>query len=192
MAQHLIIMGRQGSGKGTQASHIVEKYGVVHVSTGDMLRAAVADETELGLAAKAIMDSGGLVSDDIINGIVAERFDADDIVAGGSLLDGFPRTPDQAKALLDMLGSRGESIAAVLNLDVPIEEVTSRMMARGREDDTEEAIANRLGLYEDQTAPLLELFGEKGLLVVIDGMGTEDDVFGRLCEVIDARMEPQP
>jgi len=179
----LVILGRQGSGKGTQAALLAERYGVVHVSTGDMLRAAVAAGTELGLRAKAVMDAGNLVGDDIMIGIVGERLADNDIQAHGVLLDGFPRTTAQADALAEILGGTGPDLA--INLDVPIAEVTERMLARGRDDDTEEAISRRLGLYEAETAPLLAWFEERGRLTVVDGLGTEDEVFARLSEVID-------
>lgn len=180
----LVILGRQGSGKGTQAALVAERYGVVHVSTGDMLRAAVAAGTELGLRAKAVMDAGDLVGDDIMIGIVDERLAADDIQAHGVLLDGFPRTTAQADALAEILGGSGPNLA--INLDVPIAEVTKRMLARGRDDDTEETISRRLELYEAETAPLLAWFEERGRLTVIDGLGTENEVFARLSAVIDA------
>lgn len=180
----LVILGRQGSGKGTQAALLAERYGVVHVSTGDMLRAAVAAGTELGLRAKAVMDAGDLVGDDIMIGIVGERLADDDISARGVLLDGFPRTTAQADALAEILGGTGPDLA--INLDVPIAEVTQRMLARGRDDDTEEAISRRLELYEAETAPLLAWFEERGRLTVVDGLGTEDEVFARLTDVISA------
>jgi len=182
---HLVIFGRQGAGKGTQSLNIAETYGCVHVSTGDMLRAAIAAETEMGKAVKAILDSGALVDDDTMEGLVSERLAQDDIVASGVLLDGFPRTPAQAEALVTILGSR--SIDAAINLEVPIEEVTDRILARGRDDDTPEAIAQRLELYESQTRPLLEWFDQHGLLVVVDGLGTEDEVFARVRAALDAR-----
>ncbi len=180
----LVILGRQGSGKGTQAAMLAERYGVVHVSTGDMLRAAVAAGSELGLRAKAVMDAGDLVGDDIMIGIVGERLADDDIQTRGVLLDGFPRTTAQADALAEILGGTGPDMA--LNLDVPIAEVTERMLARGRDDDTEEAISRRLELYEAETAPLLAWFEERGRLTVVDGLGTEDEVFTRLTDVISA------
>ena len=180
----LVILGRQGSGKGTQAALLAERYGVVHVSTGDMLRTAVAAGTELGIRAKAVMDAGDLVGDDIMIGIVDERLAADDIQSHGVLLDGFPRTTAQADALAEILGRTGPNLA--INLDVPIAEVTERMLARGRDDDTEEAISRRLELYEAETAPLLAWFEAKGCLTVVDGMGTEDQVFARMSEIIDA------
>lgn len=181
----LVILGRQGSGKGTQATLLAERYGVVHVSTGDMLRAAVAAGTELGLRAKAVMDVGNLVGDDIMIGIVGERLADDDIQAHGVLLDGFPRTTAQADALAEILGGTGPDLA--INLDLPIAEVTERMLARGRDDDTEETISRRLELYEAETAPLLAWFEERGRLTVVDGLGTEDEVFARLSQVVDAR-----
>ena len=180
----LVILGRQGSGKGTQAVLLAERYGVIHVSTGDMLRAAVAAGTELGLRAKAVMDAGNLVGDEIMIGIVGERLANDDIQAHGVLLDGFPRTTAQADALAGILGGAGPDLA--INLDVPIAEVTKRMLARGRDDDTEEAISRRLELYEAETAPLLAWFEERGRLTVVNGLGTEDEVFARLSEVVDA------
>jgi len=187
-AVRLVILGRQGSGKGTQAERLVEAYGPIHVSTGDMLRAAVAAGTELGLQAAALMDAGDLVGDDLINGIVAERLAADDVVEHGFLLDGYPRTPDQATALEGFLAEAGTPLDAAVNLDVPVDEVTARMVARGRADDTEEAIRRRLGLYESETAPLLAWFAERDLLDVVDGLADEETVFGRLASVIDDRL----
>ncbi len=184
-AVRLVILGRQGSGKGTQCALLVEAYGAVHVSTGEMLRAAVEAGTELGRRAAALMDAGDLVPDDVINGIVAERLAMPDVVEHGVILDGFPRTPVQAEALEQLLDGSGASLDAALSLDVPVEVVVERMLARGRVDDTEEAIRRRLALYESETAPLLEWFEARGLLTVVDGLGTEDEVFGRLCKVVD-------
>jgi adenylate kinase len=187
-AVHLVILGRQGSGKGTQAARLVEAYSPVHVSTGDMLRAAVAAGTELGRRAGALMDAGDLVGDDLINGIVAERLAQPDVAEHGFLLDGYPRTPDQAAAMEGFLAEAGTTLDGAVNLDVPVDEVTARMLARGRADDTEEAIRRRLDLYEAETAPLLAWFADRGLLDVVDGIGDEDVVFGRLSTVIDARL----
>ena len=187
-AVHLVILGRQGSGKGTQAARLVEAYSPIHVSTGDMLRAAVAAGTELGLQARALMDAGDLVGDDLINGIVSERLAQPDVAENGFLLDGYPRTPDQAAAMEVFLVEAGTPLDAAVNLDVPVDEVTARMVARGRADDTEEAIRRRLALYESETAPLLAWFADRGLLDVVDGLGDVNVVFGRLADVIDGRM----
>ena len=189
-AVHLVILGRQGSGKGTQAARLVEAYSPIHVSTGDMLRTAVAAGTGLGREAGALMDAGDLVGDDLINGIVAERLAQPDVAEHGFLLDGYPRTPDQAVAMEGFLSEAGTTLDGAVNLDVPVDEVTARMMARGRADDTEEAIRRRLDLYESETAPLLAWFADHGLLDVVDGMGDEDVVFGRLSAAIDARLSP--
>ena len=189
-AVHLVILGRQGSGKGTQAARLVEAYSPIHVSTGDMLRTAVAAGTGLGREAGALMDAGDLVGDDLINGIVAERLAQPDVAEHGFLLDGYPRTPDQAAAMEGFLSEAGKTLDGAVNLDVPVDEVTARMMARGRADDTEEAIRRRLDLYESETAPLLAWFADHGLLDVVDGMGDEDVVFGRLSAAIDARLSP--
>lgn len=181
MAYGMIILGRQGSGKGTQATRIADRYGVVHISTGDMLRSAVAEGTEMGLKAKVLMDAGDLVPDDVMNGIVDERLAKADVVNDGFLLDGFPRTLGQADALVGFVGER---LQLAINLDVAVEVVTERMVARGREDDTTESITRRLELYEDETAPLLDWAEDRGILTVVDGLGTEDEVFGRLSLVI--------
>lgn len=182
-AIRLVIFGRQGAGKGTQCNRIVEHYGVTHLSTGDMFRAAVAAGTELGKQVGPIMDAGGLVSDEMTIAIVAERLASEDIKKSGFVLDGFPRTTAQAEALVEMLGE--DALHAVLDLDVPLEEVTARMKARKREDDTDEGIAKRLALYEEETVPTMGWFGERGLLVTVDGLGTEDEVTARLFEAID-------
>ena len=180
MVPRIVVLGRQGAGKGTQCARLVEEYGVVHVSTGDMLRAAVAAETELGQQADAIMKAGDLVPDEVMNGIVAERLAEPDVMERGVLLDGYPRTPNQADTLKALFDSQGVDLTAALNIDVPLEEVTERMMARGREDDTVESIQRRLDLYEEQTAPLIEWFSARGLLVVVNGLGAEDEVFSRV------------
>ena len=182
---HLVILGRQGSGKGTQCLRLVDHYGTLHVSTGDMLRAAIAAGTDLGRKAEPLMKAGELVPDSIMKGVAAERLAQPDIKKCGVLLDGFPRTVAQADALERILGKGG--IDAAINLDVPVAVVTERMLKRGREDDTPEAIARRLALYEEQTAPLVEWFEDRGVLVTVDGLGTEDEVFARLRAAIDAR-----
>lgn len=181
----LVILGRQGSGKGTQCMRLSESYGTIHISTGDILRAAVETQTELGKKAKLIMDAGDLVPDEIINGIVAERIEMKDVLENGFILDGYPRTSAQAQALEGELLSKGLSLDLAINLEVPVDEVTQRMLDRSRADDTEEAITRRLEIYENETAPLLKWFEERNNLVVVDGLGTEDKVFSRLQNVID-------
>ena len=181
----LVILGRQGSGKGTQCLRLSESYGTIHISTGDILRAAVETQTELGKKAKLIMDAGDLVPDEIINGIVAERIEMKDVSESGFILDGYPRTSAQAQALEGELLSKGVSLDLAINLEVPVDEVTKRMLDRSRADDTKEAIIRRLEIYENETAPLLKWFEERNNLVLVDGLGTEDDVFSRLQKVID-------
>ena len=183
---NLVIFGRQGSGKGTQCSMVTAELGSIHISTGDMLRAAVEKGTEFGLQAKAIMDRGELVSDEVISGIVAERLGQPDVTQKGFLLDGYPRTLTQAESFIGILNDLGLSLDLALNLDVPIDEVTTRMLSRGRADDTEEAIARRLDLYEKETAPLFQFFLDQGVFEVIDGLGSELEVFDRLNTVISA------
>lgn len=179
----LVIFGRQGAGKGTQCERIVKHFGVIHLSTGDMFRAARDAGTELGQKVGPIMQAGGLVPDDLTIDIVRERLAQADIVENGFVLDGFPRTPGQAEALLEMLGD--QQLAAVINLDVPLDEVTARMKARGRADDTDEGIAKRLALYDEQTVPTIEWFADRGYAVDIDGFGTEDEVFDRIKAAIE-------
>ena len=188
-AIRLVIFGRQGAGKGTQCNRIVEKYGVVHLSTGDMFRAARDEGIELGQQVAPIMASGGLVSDELTIAIVKERLASEEIQKAGFVLDGFPRTPAQAEALVEMLGQ--DQLHAVLNLDVPLDEVTARMTARGREDDTAEGIAKRLALYDSETVPTIEWFGDRDLLVDIDGLGSEDDVTGRIFKTLDGFLDSE-
>lgn len=184
MSVRLIVLGRQGAGKGTQCLRLAERYGMPHISTGDMLRQAVEDATPLGLEAKALMESGDLVPDAVMEGIVADRLEQADAVEHGFLLDGFPRTVGQAEALATMTGDRFIHLA--INIDVPEDIVMERMLSRGREDDTADAIRRRLDLYEAETSPLLAWFADHDLLVTVDGVGTEDEVATRLFAAVDA------
>ncbi len=189
MAQplRLVIFGRQGAGKGTQCIRLIERYSVVHISTGDMLRAEVAADTELGRRAAEIMASGGLVDDETILGVAQSRIGQDDVKTHGFVLDGFPRTIEQAAGLITALGDH--ALDAVIDLDVPLGEVTKRMKLRARDDDTDEAIAKRLALYEEQTQPVLQFFADRGLLVRVDGLGTEEQVTERLYAAVDTQIE---
>lgn len=180
----MVVFGRQGAGKGTQCVRLSEHYGIPHISTGDMLRSAVEAGTEFGLRAKKIMDAGDLVPDDVMVGVVSERL-ADDDTVKGFLLDGFPRTRNQAETLEQITAGRG-GIDLAVNLEVPEEVVMERMLARGRADDTEEAIRRRLDLYEAETSPLLAWYESSGRLVSVDGVGTEEEITARLISAIDA------
>ncbi len=180
----LVLFGRQGAGKGTQCDLLVERTGAAHISTGDMLRAAIAEGTPLGLQAKELLDAGDLVPDELIIGIVRDRLAADDIAAHGWILDGFPRTLAQAEALWALLGPDGIRLA--LNIDVPLDLVRERMLGRGRADDNDEAIDRRLELYEAETTQAIDFFAEQGRLVTVDGVGTVDEVAARIAAAIDA------
>lgn len=175
----LILLGPPGAGKGTQAKVLVEAYGIPQLSTGDILRSAIAAKTPMGLAAKEVMDRGDLVSDEIVNGIVSERLDADDCKPG-FILDGFPRTIPQAQALDGMLADKGMGLDAVVEMtadaDVLIARVINRSKESNRPDDNPEVIRNRLDVYREQTAPLVEFYRDKGLLKSVDGMQAVEDV----------------
>ncbi len=169
----VLIVGPQGSGKGTQAAMLAGNLNIPHISTGDIFRANVGAGTELGVLARKYMDAGELVPDEVTVAMVAARFDEPD-ASKGFLLDGFPRTVGQANKLADILSERGEDVDKVLLLDVPDDVLMERMLARGRADDTAEAISRRLELYHSETKPLLDYYADK--LVTIDGVGTVDEV----------------
>ncbi|MDR0521801.1 MAG: adenylate kinase [Planctomycetaceae bacterium] len=185
----IVFIGPPGSGKGTQAVNIIKKYKPVHLSTGDMLRAARAAKTEIGLQADKYMSSGQLVPDDVIVGIISERLKQEDCQAG-YLLDGFPRTIAQAEALDKMLAEKKTPLDAVLELQVPDDELFRRLAERaekeGRSDDTPEVIKNRLKVYNEQTSPLLAYYGKKNLLKSFNGLGTVEEVFARIETILDS------
>ncbi len=181
----LVFIGPPGAGKGTQAARLIERYSLVHLSTGDMLRAARDAQTEIGRKADAYMSRGELVPDEIILAIVEERLNQPDC-ARGFLLDGFPRTIAQAEALDRMLAARGTPLDVVLELRVPEEELFRRLAGRGRSDDSPEVIRQRLVAYRNQTQPLLDYYGRTGLLRSVDGVGTVDEVFERIVSLLDA------
>jgi adenylate kinase len=212
----VVILGRQGAGKGTQCTRLSRHYVVPHVSTGEILRSAVKDGTPLGRQAKAFMDAGDLVPDDVMIGIVDERLRRPDAMRRGYVLDGFPRTAAQAQALDEMIE---RPLDVVVDLEVSRDIVLSRLAARRvcldcganysvavppkqnwtcdfcggevvqRDDDTEEAIARRLDLYDLQTAPLVDYYKGQNLLEIVDGVGSADDVLARLVQTIDAARE---
>ncbi len=188
---NLVIFGPPGSGKGTQAKIVQEKHGWPQLSTGDMLRAAITAGTELGKTCKAIMDKGELVPDDVVVGIIAERYDKPDCEKG-AIFDGFPRTIPQARSLDSMLKLRGKQIDLVIELKVDdkvlIDRVKTRIAQSGgiaRADDTPETLQNRLAVYYQNTAPLLEFYKRQGKLITVDGMAPIESVTKAIAEVIE-------
>jgi adenylate kinase len=214
----LVLLGKQGAGKGTQAKWIAERYGITHISTGDMFRAQAAQGTAFGLEAKRYMDAGELVPDEIVLGVIEECLAPGGPLGDGFVLDGFPRTLPQAKELDRVLGTHPLDLA--IDLEVPREIVLDRIAGRRvcgncqrvyhvnmppthpwvcdtcggevvqRDDDTEEAVERRLELYERETVPIIDYYRSRGLLSVVDGVGDGDDVFERLVKVIDGHVGP--
>lgn len=191
----LILLGPPGAGKGTQAQRLVERYNIPQLSTGDMLRAAVAAKTPVGVKAKAVMDAGELVSDAIVNAIVAERIDQPDC-ANGFILDGYPRTLPQADAVQAMLAERNQTLDAVVELVVDDKALVGRIVNRAREaqaagqpvrkDDNPEVFEERLREYYKKTAPLIGYYYAKGMLKGVDGMASIDEVTGAIEATLDA------
>jgi adenylate kinase len=190
----LVIMGPPGAGKGTQATLIAEHYGIPAISTGDMFRAMKTADTPLARQVREIMESGGYVSDDITNAIVADRLAHEDCKRG-FLLDGYPRTLQQVQTLDDYLAESQRPLNAVISLVADVEEVVARLLRRavidGRSDDNEETIRVRLQVYAEQTEPLLEVYRSRGLLVEVDGHGEVQEVSERIFAALEARGEQQ-
>lgn len=213
---NVILFGPPGSGKGTQAQFIVERYGIPQISTGDMLRSAVKAKSPLGNAAKSVMDAGGLVSDGIVLGLVEERVSQEDCVSG-FILDGFPRTIPQADALISLLDGIGKKIDLVISLDVDNQELINRLSGRRtcpacgkgyhiiydkpvregvcnscgtllvqRDDDSEHTVINRLKVYEQQTSSLKSYFKDLGILYSVSGSGSISEIQTQICSIIDA------
>jgi len=211
---NLILLGGPGAGKGTQAKKLIEEFTIPQISTGDMLRAAVADKTQLGLKAKEYMDKGALVPDSVVIGLVEERLAKPDCTSG-YILDGFPRTVPQAEALDQVLGKLNQDIDHVLSIEVDNDELVKRLSGRRtckscgamyhvmfsapkkdgvcdkcqgelyqRDDDNEATVRNRLKVYEEQTAPLISFYEKKGLLRKVEGTGSIDDIYSRLKSII--------
>ncbi|HEY7906129.1 MAG TPA: adenylate kinase [Wenzhouxiangella sp.] len=183
----LVLLGPPGSGKGTQAALLKDRLNIVHISTGDLLRAAVAAGTELGKIAKATMDAGELVSDELVLQLLEDRLNEPD-VANGYILDGYPRNLAQAQALDELLARLNQNIDHALALIVDEEQIVARLAQRaaeqGRSDDSESVVRHRLHVYAEQTAPVVNYYEDKGILTAIDGMGSIDEINQRLCDAI--------
>ncbi|QOC22826.1 adenylate kinase [Wenzhouxiangella sp. AB-CW3] len=183
----IVLLGPPGSGKGTQAALLKDRIKVPHISTGDLLRSAVADETPLGRQARSFMDRGELVPDELVLGLIEERLGAAD-VQPGFILDGYPRNLAQARALDELLERLEQPVEKALELRVDEEQIIQRLARRaeeeGRSDDTEEVVRNRLKVYREQTAPVSEHYREHGLLAEIDGIGSIEDINQRLADAL--------
>ncbi|OFT77493.1 MULTISPECIES: adenylate kinase [Corynebacterium] len=177
----LVLLGPPGAGKGTQAAILSEKLGVPHISTGDLFRANIGEGTPLGVEAKSYIDAGKLVPTDVTARMVEDRLNQDD-AKDGFLLDGFPRTVEQADILTDLLAKKSEKLDGVLNFVVDEDVVVERMLARGRADDNEETIRTRLGVYRDETSPLIDHYGED--IISIDAVGDVDEINARAMQAL--------
>ena len=185
---NIVIFGAPGSGKGTQSERIVEKYGINHISTGDVLRAEIKNGTELGKTAKGYIDQGQLIPDELMIDILASVFDSFKD-SKGVIFDGFPRTIAQAEALKKMLAERGQDVSVMLDLEVPEDELMVRLIKRGKDsgraDDNEETIKKCLHVYHSQTSPLIDWYKNEKKYQHINGLGTMDGIFADICEAVD-------
>lgn len=186
----MLLVGPPGAGKGTQATVLAARFGIPAISTGDIFRANVRDETPLGVEAKGFMDRGEYVPDSLTNALVADRLGQSDC-APGFLLDGYPRTVDQVRALDEVLRDHGTALDVVVELtadpEVIIERIRLRGIEQGRTDDTDVVVRNRLDVYARETAPLIAVYGDRDILVTVDGLGTVDDVSGRIIDELARR-----
>lgn len=187
--KNIVIFGAPGSGKGTQSDKLIEKYGLEHISTGDVLRSEIKRETELGRTARQYIDQGQLIPDELMISILAGVYDGFGRGHKGVIFDGFPRTIPQAEALKVMLAERGDKVAAMIELDVPEDELMKRLLLRGqqsgRADDNEDTIKKRLVVYHQQTQPLIDWYSREGLHHHINGLGELDRIFADICAVVD-------
>ena len=188
----LLLIGPPGAGKGTQAAKLSEVFSIPAISTGDIFRENVRNETPLGLEAKSFMDRGAYVPDELTNKLVRDRLKNPDC-QDGFLLDGYPRTADQVQELDNILDESGTALDAVIQLTADTDEVVKRLAKRaidqGRSDDTEDVIRNRLSVYEEQTAPLISVYASRGLLIMVDGLGEIDQVTSRIVEALNAKTQ---
>lgn len=187
----LLIIGPPGAGKGTQATKIAEHYGIPAISTGDIFRENIKDKTDLGLQVEKIVSSGSYVPDELTNAIVADRLQQAD-ARSGFLLDGYPRTAEQVRALDAVLAEEGGALDAVVLLEADIDEVVARLLKRaseqGRADDTEEVIRHRQEVYAEQTQPLIDLFDARGIVVRVNGLGSVEDVSKRIADALGSQL----
>ena len=187
--KNIVIFGAPGAGKGTQSDKMIEKYGLGHISTGDVLRSEIKAGTELGKTAKKYIDNGQLIPDELMIDILAGVYDSFGKEHKGVIFDGFPRTIPQAEALKKMLAERNHSVAAMIELYVPEDELMSRLVLRGnqsgRTDDNEETIKKRLDVYHTQTSPLIDWYKNEGIHHHIEGLGGIDEIFGKITEIIE-------
>ncbi|MGV8883685.1 MAG: adenylate kinase [Rhodoglobus sp.] len=186
----LLIVGPPGAGKGTQAARLTARYGIPAIATGDIFRENIRNQTPLGVEVKAIVDAGDYVPNSLTNALVTARLEEPD-ARGGFLLDGYPRTVDQIEYLDELLAGKGQALDAVIQLLADKDEVVTRLTKRaheqGRADDTEEAIRHRQDVFARETAPLIPVFRERGLLIEVDGLGEIDEVSDRIAAALDAR-----
>ena len=187
---NIVLFGPPGAGKGTQSAKLIENYGLIHLSTGDMLRKEISEGTVLGMKAKEIMDAGILVPDEVVIGIINSRIDSES-GANGFIFDGFPRTIPQAEALDDLLKTKESEITTMLALEVEQQELVKRLLLRGEEsgrsdDANEDVISQRIAEYEDKTAPLAKYYRDQGKYKGVKGIGTVDVIYESLCNAIDS------
>ncbi|WP_420151580.1 adenylate kinase [Spirosoma sp.] len=190
---NLVLFGPPGAGKGTQSENLIRKYNLVHLSTGDLLRSQIAAGTELGLRAKQLMDQGLLVPDEVVIGMIENKL-KDNQSAAGFIFDGFPRTVPQAQALDSLLDQHGTKITVMVALIVDSEELTKRLLIRGRtsgrpDDQNEDLIRRRVKEYNDKTTPVADYYSQQGKFVAIDGIGSIENIFESICAKIDESVE---
>jgi adenylate kinase len=186
---NLVLFGPPGAGKGTQSEKLIQKYGIEHISTGDLFRKHLGEGTELGTLAKKYMDEGNLVPDEVVIGMVDERIKSSKDPKG-FIFDGFPRTVAQAEALDELLNAKGMGISGMISLEVPEEELRKRIKERGKtsgrtDDQDDKKVDNRIKVYKEETMPVAKYYNEQGKLSKIHGVGTIDEIFAAICEVVD-------